>query len=69
MPLRRRLPDHWRITIPDEHDDFAMQALLVKLESRLTLPIEAEQGTLILQVTGLSHGPHSRVSVDTRTRE
>jgi hypothetical protein len=42
MPLRRRLPDQWRITIPDEHDDFAMQAFLVKLESCLTLPIEAE---------------------------
>jgi hypothetical protein len=42
MPLRRRLPDQWRITIPYEHDDSSTQALLVKLESCLTLPIEAE---------------------------
>jgi hypothetical protein len=42
MPLDRRLPGKRGITLSHEHDDLPAQALLVKLERRIALPIETQ---------------------------
>jgi hypothetical protein len=44
MPLGRSLSGQRRVPVIHEHDDLPAQAALVKLESCLALPIEAEIG-------------------------